>query len=273
MNKLRHSLGDEHFAIIEPLLPTNSRPGRPWKGHRLLIDGIPWVLHTGAPWRDLPRQTYGPWQTVYERFNRWSKDGTWGRLLDALHARLDAAGKIDWDLFCIDGSSIRASRAAAGASPTDGTPTEPADHALGRSRGGYGSKIHLVCDGKGLPMAVTVTVGQRHECTQVEAVMGSVRVTVPRGRPRRRPRRLAGDKGYSYRRVRRYLRRRGIVAVIPTRKDQRRSPSFDKAELPSPQRGGALHRLAQGDAAVWRPGSRSWPRTSSPWSSWRCLND
>ena len=176
-----------------------------------------------------PATTYGPWQTVYERFNRWSKDGTWGRLLEALHVRLDAAGKIDWDLFCIDGSSIRASRDAAGASPTDGTPSEPADHALGRSRGGYGSKIHLVCDGKGLPMAVTVTAGQRHESTQFEAVMGQVRVPRPRGRPRRRPRRLAGDKGYSYPRIRRHLRRRGIKAVIPTRKDQKRLPGFDKA--------------------------------------------
>jgi transposase len=149
LTRLRHALSDEHYAIIEPLLPTNARPGHPWKGHRVVIDGILWVLHTGAPWRDLPRPTYGPWQTVYERFNRWSKDGAWGRLLEALHVRLDAQGKIDWDLFCIDGSSIRAGRDAAGASATDGTPSEPADHALGRSRGGYGSKIHLVCDGRG----------------------------------------------------------------------------------------------------------------------------
>ena len=153
MTQLRHALSDEHYAIIAPLLPTGGRPGRPWKGHRIVIDGVLWVLHTGAPWRDLPRATYGPWQTVYERFNRWSKDGTWGRLLEALHVRLDGEGKIDRDLFCLDGSSIRASRDAAGASSTDGTSSEPADHALGRSRGGYGSKIHLVCDGKGLPMA------------------------------------------------------------------------------------------------------------------------
>ena len=78
-------------------------------------------------------------------------------------------------------------------------------------------------------MAVTVTAGQRHESTQFEAVMGQVRVPRPKGRPRRRPRKLAGDKGYSYRRIRRYLRRRGIKAVIPTRKDQKRLPGFDKA--------------------------------------------
>lgn len=228
MPRLRHALSDDQYRLIEPLLPTNDRPGHPWKDHRAVIDGILWVLHTGAPWRDLPRATYGPWQTVYERFNRWVKDGTWGRLIDALHARLDAAGKIDWELFCIDGSSVRAARAAAGASPTDGTAAEPTDHALGRSRGGFGTKVHLVCDGKGLPMAVTVTAGQRHESTQFEAVMGQVRVPRPVGRPRRRPKRLAGDKGYSYPRIRRYLRRRGIGAVIPTRKNQKRIASFDR---------------------------------------------
>ncbi len=228
MRPTRHALSDEHFAIIEPLLPTNARPGHPWKDHRSVIDAILWILHTGAPWRDLPRATYGPWQTAYERFSRWTKDGTWARLIEALHARLDAAGKIDWDLFCIDGSSIRGSRAAAGASPTDGTPAEPRDHALGRSRGGYGSKIHMTCDANGLPMAVTVTAGQRNESIQFEAVMGRVRVPGRAGRPRTRPRRLAGDKGYSYPRIRRYLRRRGIVAVIPTRKNQARIRGFDK---------------------------------------------
>jgi transposase len=160
---LRHALSDDHFAVIAPSLPTNDRPGHPWKDHRRVIDGILWILHTGAPWRDLPRQTYGPWQTAYERFNRRSQDGTRGRILQALHARLDERGKIDRELFCIDGSSVRASRAAAGASPTDGTAAEPSDHALGRSRGGFGSKIHPVCDGNGLPMAVTVTAGQRKD--------------------------------------------------------------------------------------------------------------
>ncbi len=228
MSLLRHALRDEHYAVIEPLLPKNNRPGHPWRDHRALIDGILWILHTGAPWRDLPRAIYGPWQTAYERFSRWAMDGTWARLLEALHIRLDAAGKIDWALFCIDGSSVRAARAAAGASPGDGTPSEPADHALGRSRGGYGTKIHLLCDGNGLPMAATLSAGQRHESTQFRDVLGGVRVPRPVGRPRSRPRALAGDKGYSYPHLRRYLRRRKIRAVIPTRKDQKPLPSFDK---------------------------------------------
>jgi transposase len=98
---------------------------------------------------------------------------------------------------------------------------EPDDHALGRSRGGFGTKIHLVSDGNGLPLAADVTAGQRHESTQAERVLGKVRIPQRRGRPRCRPVRLAGDKGYSYPRIRRWLRQHGIRAVIPRRKDQR----------------------------------------------------
>lgn len=106
---------------------------------------------------------------------------------------------------------------------------EPEDHALGRSRGGYGTKLHLVVDSRGIPLSATVTAGERHESTQLEAVLGRIRLRRPgSGRPRTRPRVLAGDKGYSYPRIRRYLRRRGIRPVIPTRKNQRPHPAFDK---------------------------------------------
>jgi transposase len=79
----------------------------------------------------------------------------------------------------------------------------------------------LVCDGSGVPLAAAVTPGQAHESRPVEAVMSRVRIRRRRGRPLCRPVRLAGDKGYSYPRVRRWLRRHGIKAVIPRRKDQR----------------------------------------------------
>jgi transposase len=98
---------------------------------------------------------------------------------------------------------------------------------LGRSRGGFGTKIHLVTDGNGLPLAVEVSAGQRHESLYAEPVLRAVRIRQGNGRVRTRPRAVAGDKGYSYARVRRYLRRRKIKAVIPTRKDQRRRPGFD----------------------------------------------
>lgn len=76
-------------------------------------------------------------------------------------------------------------------------------------------------DGNGLPLAAEVTAGQRHESTQFERVMDAVRVPRRVGRPRSRPRHVAGDKGYSYDRIRRWLRRRHIGAVIPQRTDQK----------------------------------------------------
>lgn len=93
---------------------------------------------------------------------------------------------------------------------------------MGRSRGGFSSKAHLIVDGRGNPLAVKVTAGQRHESREVEPVMSRVSVPQPMGRPRKRPKHMAGDKGYSYPGVRRCLRRRGVVPVIPQREDQRR---------------------------------------------------
>ena len=99
------------------------------------------------------------------------------------------------------------------------------------SRGGFGAKLHLVTDANRLPLAVVLTPGQRHESTQLAAVLDAVRVPNRRGRPRRRPKAVAGDKGYSHPHVRTWLRRRGIKAVIPRRKDPRpddRRHRFDK---------------------------------------------
>ena len=89
---------------------------------------------------------------------------------------------------------------ACGPAPLPGHEPEklgndPEDHALGRSRGGFGTKVHLVCDGNGIPLAAALTPGRRQECTQFEAVMDAVRLPGRRGRPRFRPLKLAGDKG------------------------------------------------------------------------------
>ena len=110
----RHELSDEQWELIQDELPEAEGAGRPWRDHRQVVNGMMWILRTGAPWRDLPER-FGPWQTIYERFTRWSRDGTVDRILEKLQIRLDREGRIDWDLWCIDGSSIRASRAAAGA--------------------------------------------------------------------------------------------------------------------------------------------------------------
>jgi transposase len=223
----RHELTDPQWEWLAPFFPGNGHRGGQWHDHRTIVNGILWRLNTGAPWRDLPER-YGPWKTVYDRFTKLRHSGLLERLLTALQTELDARGLIDFDLWCVDGSSTRASRAAAGASSNKKVPEEPADHALGRSRGGFGTKIHLVTDGNGLPLAAKVSAGQRHECLYAEPVLAAVRIRRRNGRVRTKPKAVAGDKGYSYARVRRYLRRRKIKDIIPTRKDQRRRPGFDK---------------------------------------------
>ncbi len=105
----------QQFSLIEDLLPANGRRGGQWKDHRTTLNGILWILHTGAQWRELPER-YGKWKSVHARFSRWRRDGTIDRILQRLHLRLDEAGRIDHDLWCVDATSIRASRAAAGAS-------------------------------------------------------------------------------------------------------------------------------------------------------------
>jgi transposase len=111
----RHELSDEQWDPIAGLMPGASpRGGGRWRDHRQIMNGLLWKLCTGAQWRDLPGR-YGPWQTVYDRFARWRRDGTFDRMLDRLRLRLDAGGMIDLDTWCADSTSIRASRSAAGA--------------------------------------------------------------------------------------------------------------------------------------------------------------
>lgn len=111
----RHELTDEQWELVHPILPPRTaRTGRPPSDPRQMLNGILWILRTGAPWRDLPERL-GPWQTVYDHFRNWRRMGVYDRILEALQIRLDRNGQIDWDLWCIDGSSVRASRAAAGA--------------------------------------------------------------------------------------------------------------------------------------------------------------
>jgi transposase len=73
-----------------------------------------WILNSGAQWRDMPER-YGKWQSVYDRYRRWAREGLFDRILHRLHLELDDDGRIDWDVFDVDGSNIRAHQSAAGA--------------------------------------------------------------------------------------------------------------------------------------------------------------
>ncbi|WP_331753743.1 IS5 family transposase [Streptomyces sp. NBC_00826] len=245
----RGDLTDEQWAVLEPLLPKGARAGRPpvWP-RRQLIDGIRFRVRTGVPWRDVPVE-YGPWGRVYDLFRRWQRNGTWHRILTRLQSLADAKGVITWDLS-VDSTACRAHQHAAGArkqgdlqkEPPGGMFTEPRDHGLGRSRGGFTTKLHLAVEQGQKPMSIVVTAGQRGDSPQFEPVLA--RFACPasgRAGPRVRPDRVRADKAYASRKNRAYLRRRRIRCTIPDKADQARNrqklgsrggrpPKFDKTD-------------------------------------------
>ncbi|WP_394816038.1 IS5 family transposase [Streptomyces gibsoniae] len=215
--------------------------GRPRVEDRQVINGMVYKIRTGVSWRDLPER-YGPWKTVYTRFRRYALHGVFTRALQQIQASADAAGDIDW-LVQIDTTIVRAHQHAADTGRKGGSidRTNRNDHALGRSRGGLTTKIHLACDGKGRPLAVLLTAGQRHDSVCARPLLERIRVPrTGRGRPRCRPDHVIADKAYSSRGLRAYLRRRNITHTIPEKQDQMghrrnrgrrggRPPVFDRA--------------------------------------------
>lgn len=167
--------------------------------------------------------------------------GVFTRAPQHIRARADEAGEIDW-LVQIDSTVVRAHQHAAATGRKRGKhrQDEPDDHALGRSRGGLTTTLHLACDGRGRPLAILLTAGQRHDSVAAEPLLERIRV--PRtglGRPRCRPDHVVADKAYSSRKFRAYLCKRGIAHTIPEKTDQRkrrrnrgrrggRPPGFDR---------------------------------------------
>ena len=134
----RCELTDEQFSLIADLMPASGRRGGQWNDHRTVLNGIFWILHSGAQWCEMPER-YGAWQSVYDRFNRWRKDGTFDAILQRLQYRLDEQGRIDWDLWCVDGSNIRASRSAAGAGQKASKASPQTTHWVAREAAGAAS--------------------------------------------------------------------------------------------------------------------------------------
>jgi transposase len=98
---MRYDLTDYEWIAIRPMLPNKPR-GVPRVDDRRVLNGIFWVLRSGAPWRDLP-ESYGPYTTCYNRFVRWRRAGVWGQIMDGLSASHDAAVKmIDTSMVRID---------------------------------------------------------------------------------------------------------------------------------------------------------------------------
>ena len=130
-------LTEKQWHLIAPLLPPRARRGRPRADDRRTLNGILWVLRTGARWADLPPR-YGASSTCHARLQRWQHAGIWQRLWRALLRRLDEQGKLDWRRGFLDGTFI---------------PAKEGGDAIGLTRRGKGSKLMAVVEGQGLPSA------------------------------------------------------------------------------------------------------------------------
>jgi transposase len=200
---------DEEWAIFAPLLTMPSlRGGRPPKNHRHRLDGILWLCRTGAPWRDLPA-AFGKWNSVWKQFRRWCEAGVWDLLLQAL---ADSGCTLDM-LQMIDSTIVRAHRCAAG------KQREKQKQALGRSRGGFSTKIHLRCNAAGLPIGIVLSEGEAHDVTAYDGLMQQ-RDSDPGA--------MLADKGYDSDAIRHDLRDSGATPEIPTKRNRKVQYSVSK---------------------------------------------
>lgn len=134
---------------------------------------------------DGPSKHFGSWKGVHNRLRTWAADDTLARVSTALPAQADAAGDLGW-VVAVDSTVVRAHQHAAGARQR--APVgEPDDHALGRSRGGLTTEVHLAADSRCRPLAFVLTAGQAGDPPAFESLMARIRVARPIGRPRTTP--------------------------------------------------------------------------------------
>lgn len=201
----RHEISNEQWNAIKDHLPgKKGDPGATAKDNRLFIDAVFWIAKTGAPWRDLPER-FGPWNSVFQRFNRWCKNGVFTKIMELLKDP-------DVEILMMDSTVIRAHQHAAGAK---GSNAEA--EALGRSRGGFSTKIHLSCNGVGEPLKIILTPGQNHDVKQGRPLLeGSD------------PKKVLADKGYDSDELVAAIKAQGAEAVIPPRSNRVEPRAYDK---------------------------------------------
>jgi transposase len=198
---MRYALTDSEWDTIQPILPNKSR-GVPRVDDRRVLNGIFWVLRSGAPWRDLPRY-FGPYTTCYNRFNRWGKAGIWDGILNAV-ANIRKA-----DVQMLDTTIVRVHQHGACAKRTVATN-------VGRSRGGLTTKIHAVVDGKGLPIRLALSAGQQHDSIAATDLLEGLASDCL----------FLADRAYDSDAIREFVRMRGAWANIPPKRNRKQPICF-----------------------------------------------
>jgi transposase len=192
---MRYELADHEWVAIKPMLPNKPR-GVPRVNDRRVLNGIFWVLRSGAPWRDLPDH-FGPYTTCYNRFVRWRRAGVWGRIIDALAGAHDAAVQM------IDTSIVRVHQHGA-------CITRNKRQSMGRSRGGLTSKIHAVVDSNGLPVRLALSPGEAHDVRLAGKLLSRLKSGSM----------LLADRGYDADWIRELAMKKGAWANIPPKSNR-----------------------------------------------------
>jgi transposase len=201
----RHAITDEHWERIKDLLPGQAGdPGVTAKNNRLFIDAVLGIAKTGAPWRDLPER-FGNGNSVWRRFDRWSAKGTWLGIVEEIKDP-------DLEWLILDSTVIRAHQHAAGAVKKEGD-----DQALGRSHGGFTTKLHIAVDGLGNPVKFILTGGQAADINQGEALIKGNDAEA-----------VIADKGYDGDDFVAAIVASGAEPVIPPKKNRVFKREYDK---------------------------------------------
>jgi transposase len=198
-------LSEQLWQRIEPLLPKQKKrrdvqyAGRKPTEARKVLQGIIFVLKTGVPWKNLPATSdFLSGHTCRRRLLEWERCGVWRKLWQSVLSELQATGKLSWERAVVDSSSVRAGHGGekTGKSPVD--------------RSKLGSKHHLLVGGRGIPLSASLTGANRHDITQLLNLVESIpSAKGRRGRPRRKPKVVQGDRGYDSEPHRQALKKRG----------------------------------------------------------------